>query len=78
MAQAALVPQWPLDSENPLFGGLHTIYHADAFEWLEAAPPRSIHAVVTDPPYGLVEYTNAQLAKLRARLRRRVAHASGT
>ena len=66
MAQAALVPQWPLDSENPLFGGLHTIYHTDAFDWLEAAPPHSIHAVVTDPPYGLVEYTNAQLAKLRA------------
>ena len=66
MAQAALVPQWPLDSDPPLFGGLHTIYHTDAFDWLEAAPPHSIHAVVTDPPYGLVEYTNAQLAKLRA------------
>lgn len=29
----------------------------DAFNWLENAEPNSIHAVVTDPPYGLVEYT---------------------
>ena len=37
----------------------------DAFEWLEQAEPNSIHAVVTDPPYGLVEYTPRQLEKLR-------------
>lgn len=36
---------------------------ADAFEWLEAAEPASIHAVVTDPPYGLVEYQPDQLDK---------------
>lgn len=38
---------------------------ADAFAWLERARPRSIHAVVTDPPYGLLEYTPRQLEKLR-------------
>ena len=27
----------------------------DAFDWLEDAEPNSIHAVVTDPPYGLIE-----------------------
>ena len=27
--------------------------HEDAFDWLEKAEERSIHAVVTDPPYGL-------------------------
>ncbi len=32
------------------------IYHVDAFAWLEQASPCSIHAVVTDPPYGLAEY----------------------
>lgn len=37
--------------------------HADAFEWLEQADPCSIHAVVTDPPYGLIEYTPEQLDK---------------
>ena len=41
------------------------IIHGDAFEWLEDAEPNSIHAVVTDPPYGLVEYTPRQLEKLR-------------
>ena len=36
---------------------------ADAFEWLATAGPASIHAVVTDPPYGLVEYQPDQLDK---------------
>ena len=38
---------------------------ADAFEWLTKAGPLSIHAVVTDPPYGLVEYTKAEQRKMR-------------
>ena len=42
------------------------LYHADCFEWLAACPPNSIHAVVTDPPYGVVEYTAKELGKLRA------------
>jgi len=37
---------------------------ADAFEWLARAEPHSVHAVVTDPPYGLVEYTPEQLEKM--------------
>jgi site-specific DNA-methyltransferase (adenine-specific) len=41
------------------------VVQADAFDWLERAQPRSIHAVVTDPPYGLVEYSRAHLDKLR-------------
>ena len=36
-----------------------------AFDWLENAEPNSVHAVVTDPPYGLVEYSPDQLEKLR-------------
>ena len=36
---------------------------ADSFEWLESATAESIHAVVTDPPYGLVEYRADQLNK---------------
>ena len=35
----------------------------DAFAWLSSAEPRSIHAVVTDPPYGLVEYSEVELEK---------------
>ena len=38
---------------------------ADAFEWLAQADPLSMHAVVTDPPYGLVEYSKAEQQKMR-------------
>ena len=42
------------------------IIHGDAFAWLEKARPNSIHAVVTDPPYGLIEYTPREIEKLRS------------
>jgi site-specific DNA-methyltransferase (adenine-specific) len=45
---------------------LYRLYHIDAFDWLAAAGDHSIHAVVTDPPYGLVEYQPDQLRKRRA------------
>ncbi len=45
--------------------GSYEILHTDAFEWLSQAKPNSIHAVVTDPPYGLVEYQPGQLDKMR-------------
>jgi DNA modification methylase len=41
------------------------LYQADCFEWLGDREPASVHAVVTDPPYGLVEYTKKEQAKLR-------------
>ncbi|MHB8529939.1 MAG: DNA-methyltransferase [Caulobacteraceae bacterium] len=44
-----------------------TLYHADCFDWLAAREANSIHAVVTDPPYGLVEYSEKEIAKLRSR-----------
>ncbi len=43
----------------------YEIFHTDAFDWLNSARPSSIHAVVTDPPYGLIEYTPLQLEKMR-------------
>ena len=46
--------------------GTATLIHNDCFEWLEAAQTNSIEAVVTDPPYGLVEYSETEQAKLRA------------
>lgn len=46
--------------------GKAKLYHADCFEWLAEQKPNSIHAVVTDPPYGVVEYTEKEIAKLRA------------
>jgi site-specific DNA-methyltransferase (adenine-specific) len=42
-----------------------TLYRGDCLTWLGAREPNSIHAVVTDPPYGLIEYTKHEQAKLR-------------
>jgi DNA modification methylase len=40
-----------------------TYIHEDAICWLAELPPCSIHAIVTDPPYGLIEYEEKQLIK---------------
>ncbi|MFA5193503.1 MAG: site-specific DNA-methyltransferase [Verrucomicrobiia bacterium] len=45
---------------------MYRIYHADCFEWLRQCPPQSVHAVCTDPPYGLLEFSEKEVAKLRA------------
>lgn len=45
--------------------GKATLCHCDCFEWLRAREERTIHAVVTDPPYGLFEYSQEQQEKLR-------------
>lgn len=37
----------------------------DCIEWLRKQPKQSISAVVTDPPYGLLEYSPVQQAKLK-------------
>lgn len=55
-------------SGRPAFRwGQAAFYHADCLDWIRAQPPRSYHAVVTDPPYGLVEYSSTQQSKLRTR-----------
>ena len=46
--------------------GKAKLVHADCLAWLAQQPPRAFHAVVTDPPYGLVEYTDSEQRKLRA------------
>src|SRR5438105_7532689 len=44
---------------------LYELHHVDAFEWLASARMDSLEAVVTDPPYGLVEYSEKELTKLK-------------
>lgn len=39
------------------------VIHADCFNWMKLIPESSIHAVVTDPPYGVKEYEPDQLEK---------------
>lgn len=41
------------------------LYHADCRSWLTERESNSVHAVVTDPPYGMREYSRTELAKLR-------------
>ncbi len=38
---------------------------ADALAWLDARDINSVHAIVTDPPYGLKEYSAIEKQKLR-------------
>jgi len=40
---------------------------ADAFQWLARVPDDSLHGIVTDPPYGLIEYEQKDHTKLRER-----------
>jgi DNA modification methylase len=43
----------------------YEILNIDAFDWLTQAERNSIHAVVTDPPYGLLEYTPREIKKMQ-------------
>jgi DNA modification methylase len=43
----------------------YTIYNADSLEWLRSQRANSFHAVVTDPPFGIVEYSARELNKRR-------------
>lgn len=43
----------------------YSLHLGDCLEWMDARAPRSIHAIVTDPPYGLKEYTATEKEKLR-------------
>jgi DNA modification methylase len=45
--------------------GKVTLVLSDCLDWLRDQPEKSVHAVVTDPPYGLFEYTPEQQEKLR-------------
>ena len=47
-------PRKLLNSVTARTSRLYELHHADAFEWLASARMNSIEAVVTDPPYGLV------------------------
>ena len=52
-------------AEPVLTYGKAALYRADCFDWLNARTANSIEAVITDPPYGLVEYSEIQQRKLR-------------
>ncbi|MGB8414639.1 MAG: DNA methyltransferase [Candidatus Binatus sp.] len=43
----------------------YTLHLLDAFEWAKSRSANSVHAIVTDPPYGLKEYSEVEKEKLR-------------
>jgi site-specific DNA-methyltransferase (adenine-specific) len=43
----------------------YTLFNDECLAWMEQHPERSFHAIVTDPPYGLKEYTRIEKQKLR-------------
>ena len=46
--------------------GRYEIHLADSFAWMDSREAQSVHAIVTDPPYGLKEYSEEEQLKLRA------------
>jgi site-specific DNA-methyltransferase (adenine-specific) len=62
MDQHELRTTWALDYPSECVGQ-SLIIMADCFEWLRRVPANSIHAIVTDPPYGVKEYQAEQIAK---------------
>src|SRR2546421_12773193 len=62
MNQDEIITQLALDYRSEIIGQ-SCILHADCFEWLSRIPENSIHAIVTDPPYGVKEYEFDQIEK---------------
>lgn len=44
---------------------VYAIHNADSREWLSTQRAHSFHAVVTDPPFGVLEYSAKELKKRR-------------
>lgn len=43
-----------------------TLHNENCFDWLKDQAPNSFQAVLTDPPFGIVEFTPEEVAKLRS------------
>lgn len=53
------------DAQKEFVYGRQRLLLADCVAWLSGAERNSVHAVVTDPPYGLVEFLPEQQHKMR-------------
>lgn len=54
--------KWALNHPYQLLG-TSLVIHADCLDWMRHTSDGSIHAIVTDPPYGVKEYGFDQLTK---------------
>lgn len=51
---------------NSRLGGVrYSLYLTDCIAWMDSRPANSVQAIVTDPPYGLKEYSHTEKEKLR-------------
>jgi DNA modification methylase len=67
-AGTAVVPHQEGGSFHRKIGGVgYSLYREDCLEWMDRQPANHVHAIVTDPPYGLKEYTPDEKRKLRSR-----------
>lgn len=64
-AQASGTPQSSSTREGAAPGASYVLHRADCLDWMAAQPAQSIEAIVTDPPYGLREYSAGEQRKLR-------------
>lgn len=44
----------------------YSLYLSDCLRWLDGRASNSVHAIVTDPPFGVKEYTPTEKEKLRS------------
>ena len=65
VAQRARLPERQQLMQEHRFGNA-TLVHGNCLEWLAKREQFSVHAVIADPPYGLLEYTEEEQRKLRA------------
>lgn len=64
----AVTPQMESGSIHRKMGGVgYSLYQADCLEWMDGQPEARVHAIITDPPYGLKEYTPDEKRKLRSK-----------
>lgn len=64
-ARASKVAESRLDYWRNFSFGKSLVVESDCLNWLRDQQANTIHAVVTDPPYGLFEYSSEQQEKLR-------------
>lgn len=64
MAETFTPRDLALDYTSDAVGTRSRIVHADCLEWLGRIPERSIHGIVTDPPYGVKEFHVRELHRL--------------
>jgi site-specific DNA-methyltransferase (adenine-specific) len=60
--QQAALSSFTLDNEYSFIGN-SLLLNANCFDWMSRIQPDAIHAIVTDPPYGVKEYKPEQLEK---------------